>query len=257
MKYIPKPLVETADISRGKTSLKSFLQSAVSVVLVLAALYFVLGLLGELLARTLPDRWERKLSRALPIASPSGTNDLQHVQTILAKLTADSSLRQLDYQLFLLELDAPNAVAVPGGGIGLTPELLASVRSETGLAFVIAHELGHHQHRHILRGLGRRLILGLAAALLFNYDGLSSVDAAFRLAETGYSRRQERAADEFALRLVHEKYGDLREALEFFEYLQQTNGDPLWQKYAGSHPLTAERLKHLREFGQQLETRAR
>ena len=163
MKYIPKPLVETADISRGKTSLKSFLQSAVSVVLVLAALYFVLGLLGELLARTLPDRWERKLSRALPIASPSGTNDLQHVQTILAKLTADSSLRQLDYQLFLLELDAPNAVAVPGGGIGLTPELLASVRSETGLAFVIAHELGHHQHRHILRGLGRRLILGLAA----------------------------------------------------------------------------------------------
>lgn len=257
MKYIPKPLVETADISRGKASLKSFLKSAVSVLLVLAALYLVLGLLGELLAHSLPDRWERKLSRALPVASLSSTNDLQRAQTILAKLTADSSLRQLDYHLFLLDLGSPNAVALPGGGIGLTPELLDSVRSETGLAFVIAHELGHHQHRHILRGLGRRLVLGLAAALVFNYDGLSSVDSAFRLAETGYSRRQERAADEFALRLVHEKYGDLREALEFFEHLQRAHDDPLWQKYAGSHPLTAERLEHLHEVRQQLEANTR
>ncbi|MBE0544842.1 MAG: M48 family metallopeptidase [Verrucomicrobia bacterium] len=254
MKYIPKPLVETADISRGKTTLKSFLKSALSVVLVLAVLYFVLGLLGEFLARTLPDRWECKLSRAATILAQSDSNAVQRAQDILAKLTAEEALRQLDYRVFVIELGSPNAVAVPGGGIGLTPELLEAVRSEAGLAFVIAHELGHHQHRHILRGLGRRLILGLAAALLFNYDGLSSVDAAFRLAETGYSRRQERAADEFALRLVHQKYGDLQEALEFFEQLQRTNGDPLWQKYAGSHPLTAERLEHLREFGRQLQT---
>ena len=253
MKFIPKPLVETADISRGKPTLKSFLKSAVSAVLVLALLYLFLGLVAELLARTIPDRWERQLSGAFPESTGADTNAMTRAAGILERLTKGESLRELDYHLFLFQQESPNAVAVPGGGIGVTAALLETVKSDAGLAFVLAHELGHHQHRHILRSLGRRLIIRTAAAMLLNYDGLSSVDTAFQLAESGYSRRQERAADEFALRLVHEKYGQAAGAMEFFEKIQEHRGDGLWMKYAGSHPPTAERLRYLRELAMQLK----
>lgn len=253
MKFIAKPLVETADISRGKQTAKSFFKGVLSAVLVLTALYLLLGLVGELLARTIPDSWERKLGGVVPMAVLGKTNDVERAERILAKLTADESLRTLNYRLFILELDEPNAVAVPGGGIGITRELLKEVQSDPGLAFVLAHELGHHQHRDILRSTGRGLILAVAGALLFNYDGMPAVNSAYRLAETRHSRSQEQAADDFALRLVHKKFGTSSDALEFFEKLQAKRHEPFWQKYAGSHPLTAERLEYLKTVASQLD----
>jgi beta-barrel assembly-enhancing protease len=257
MNYVAKPLIETADISRGKTTLRSLIKGTISALLVLALLYLALGLIGDLLARTIPDRWERQLSGVASVKiTDTISNELQGAEAILAKLMKDEPLRELNYTLFLVDLKKPNAVAVPGGGIGLTPELLKSVQSEAGLALVIAHELGHHQHRHILRSVGRRLIFSLVAALLFNYDEFSTVNSALQLAENGHSRDQERDADEFAMRLIYKKYGDTKGALEFFEKLENEKSDSLWQKYAGSHPLTHERLQHLRALKKELSAAA-
>jgi predicted Zn-dependent protease len=252
MKFIPKSLVETADVSRGKPTLKDFLKSTLSVVLVLAGLYLLVVLLAEAVVRTMPDSWERRLSGAVVATASGHAENLERANVILGRLTEGGSLRDLEYTVFILDLEEPNAVAVPGGGIGLTPALFETVESEIGLAFVLAHELGHHQHRDILRSLGHRLLLGLVATFLLNYEGLSPVDAAFDLAEIGYSRRQERAADAFALRLLHDKYGRTSGALEFLEKLQTRGHDRIWEKYAGSHPLTRDRLENLRALERQL-----
>ena len=252
MKFIPKPLVETADVSRGKSTLKDFLKSALSATLVLAGLYLLLVLLAETLARTIPDGWERRLSGAVGATAAGRAENIERATVILARLTEGGPLRDLEYTVFILDLEEPNAVAVPGGGIGLTPALFETVESEIGLAFVLAHELGHHQHRDILRSLGHRLLFGLAATFLLNYEGLSPVDAAFDLAETGYSRKQERAADAFALRLLHDKYGETSGALEFLEKLRSHRHLRIWEKYAGSHPLTRERLENLRALDREL-----
>ena len=42
----------------------------------------------------------------------------------------------------------------------MTTGLLDKAESENELAFVLSHELGHHQLRHPSRGLGRSLPLG-------------------------------------------------------------------------------------------------
>jgi beta-barrel assembly-enhancing protease len=245
MKYVPKVLVETADISRGRQGPR---QALVNVCLVLATfllLYLALGLLGELLARFIPDRWEQRLAFTRGLLESTETRSLEHPQAILDKLIQDQPLRTLEYRLFLLNLNAPNAVALPGGGIGLTPDLLDLLETEIGLAFVIAHELGHHQHRHLLRAMGRRLLLSLAGTLFFDSSGVAAVNRAFETAETRFSRQQELAADTFALTLLWEQYGTTEGAFEFFEKLQETHREYAWQKYLGSHPLTRERILHL------------
>lgn len=255
MRFVPKALDETADVSRGRSSWKTILKNVLSVIIFFVAVYFVLGLIGVGLSEFIPDSWERRLAfsvDALTTVKDADRSSLREAEAILKKLTEEVSLRELEYRLFLLDIDAPNAVAVPGGGIGLSPPLMEMLKTEEGLAFVIAHELGHHQHRHILRRLGRALTIGVVAALtISNYD-LSTIETTIAVAEKGYSRKQERQADEFALRLVFSKYGDDTNALEFFNALLEERSDPLWRKYLGTHPITEDRIASMRELADQI-----
>lgn len=254
MKFVPKKLVETADISRGQTGFRLFLRNTLLVAAFFVALYLGLGVIGEVLARHMPDRWEQKLAGFMPFAMDDENERLARPQSLLDHLlAAEENPRDLDYTLFLIDWEVPNAIAVPGGGIGVTPGLLENIDSERGLAFVLAHELGHHQHRHIPRRLGRGLIYGLAGAVLFGSDALYPMRSVYELAETGYSRRQEREADVYALDLVFATYGEVDGSLEFFELMLAEDNNARWSQYFQTHPLTRERIEYLRERMAQLE----
>lgn len=256
MRFIPKALDKTVDVSRARSSWKTLLKNVLLGILFFVAAYFILGLIGVGISEFIPDSWERRLAfsgEALATAENANHSSLREAETILKELTEEVSLRELDYLLFLLSIDTPNAVAVPGGGIGLSPSLLEMLKTEEGLAFVIAHELGHHQHRHILRRLGRALTIRVVAALtILNHD-LSAIETAIAIAENRYSRKQERQADEFALRLVFRKYGNDTNSLEFFNALLEKRSDPLWQKYIGTHPITKDRIDAMRQLVDQIK----
>jgi Zn-dependent protease with chaperone function len=248
MRFVPKPLVETADVSRGRQTWKSRVKGLVSALVVLAVAYFTLGGLGWLLASFIPDRWERQVFGDLVregLAESANLGDNRRPLEILERLTDGQHLRDLEYRLVILDLEDPNAFAFPGGTIGVTTGLLAQVETDAGLAFVLAHELGHHQHRHILKSMGRRLVLGLVAALVFDADAIRSVSAATDLAESRHSREHEREADRFALECASRVYGASDDLLEFFRLAEAGQGEPEWQAYFGSHPLTRDRLEFL------------
>ncbi len=254
MKFVPKQLVETADLSRGQTGFRLFLRNTLLVAAFFVGLYLVLGVIGEVLARYIPDRWEKQLAGMTPFELDHHSERLETVRPILERLlAAEEDPRDLDYSLFLLDWEVPNAFAVPGGGIGVTPGLLENIHSERGLAFVLAHELGHHQHRHIPRRLGRGLVYGLTGAVLFGSDALYPVRSVYELAETGYSRKQEREADVYALDLVLAAYGTLDGSLEFFELMLAEDDNARWSQYFQTHPLTGERIEYLRERMARLE----
>lgn len=256
MKFIPKQLEETEDISQGKRSKRNLISAAVGLILLVVIGYFALGLLGELIARSIPDAWERQMQTALPVPEKEQAEvSLTRAERILQKLINDDRFRELDYELFVFDYPVPNAVAVPGGGIGLTPKLLKSVESDTGLAFVIAHELGHHQNRDILKRMGRGLVFNAVSALLFNSSGLWSVNSVMRLAERGYSRSRERKADEFALRLVHERFSSLEGSLEFLKDVRKHRNEAAWKRYTRGHPLTRQRLEYLNALKQKLKSK--
>ena len=193
MEIVPRHPVKTADNSRGKVTTGDVIKTLIGAAVFLVGLYLVLGWLGILISNTIPDRWEKKLNTSSLLEADHG-GSLERPQRILDRLMEGQELRDLNYRLFWLSMDVPNAVAVPGGGIGVSSALLASVESDISLAFVLAHELGHHQSRHILRGLGRQLTISLALSVTLGSD-FNSLKAVSQIANSTFSRHHERQAD--------------------------------------------------------------
>ncbi len=177
-----------------------------------------------------------------------GSGDLARAEKIFQRLLGHPGLRPLPYRLFLVPISEPNAFAVPGGAVGVTQGLLDDIESEVGLALVLGHELGHHQARHPLKRTGRMLVFSVARALLFGAHDTSLVDRSLAIADSSYSRRQERQADAFGLRLVHDIYGHTEGSLEFFERIRSEHGteEVRWAAFVRSHPLTSDRIADLR-----------
>ncbi len=98
-----------------------------------------------------------------------------------------------------------NALALPGGLVVITDELVAAMPGMDEIAAVLAHELGHVQHRHSLRQLLQSSITAMAAMAIYGdvtaITGLAAT-APTVLAHTGYSRDHEREADVFAFALL-------------------------------------------------------
>ena len=94
----------------------------------------------------------------------------------------------------------PNAMALPGGTLIMTDELVELVgRDEKVITAVLAHEVGHVRRRHGLRMLVQvTLLSGLAALVLGDFSSLLA-GAPVILGHASYSRDAEREADQDAV----------------------------------------------------------
>ena len=62
----------------------------------------------------------------------------------------------LSFELFAVDDPAINAFALPGGFIGVHVGLLIAAETESEVASVLAHEIGHVTQRHIARMLAQQ-----------------------------------------------------------------------------------------------------
>lgn len=62
----------------------------------------------------------------------------------------------IDYpvKIILIPSDTANAIALAGDTIVIFSGIFDTIRSENGIAFVLAHELGHFKHRDHLQAMG-------------------------------------------------------------------------------------------------------
>ncbi len=211
-------------------------------------LFVVLGLATDLAVERIPPRLETWLgSQALEQFSGQDSPALeQRLQKILAKLPADSILRNYQFHIFLDKRADVNAVALPGGTIVVFAGLLRQVESENELTMILAHELGHFAHRDHLRGLGRGLGVTVASALLFGKDNAASDLLAKSLlsVQSQYSKAQEQAADSFGLTMLERVYGNCSGATTFFARLARERKSRLPYLLA-SHPHPQNRIDSL------------
>lgn len=257
MKFVPKQLEETADISKGDHSAKTARKMVLTVAVILVAGYLFLGWFGEFLAMQIPDETEVKYFSAMHMGKEDlDTPEFQKCKKIFAKLLAQGkSFRKLDYRLYYMaDMEAPNAVAMPGGAVAVSKGLLKEVKDEIGLAMVLGHELGHHQSRHALRRMGRGVVISITMGLVFGADSNGLIDLSVQSAEYKNSRDQEREADLFGMNLVHQTYGSTQGALVFFEKMQAKHeGDlAVWTSFLASHPLSSERITYLKKLQDEL-----
>ena len=165
-----------------------------------------------------------------------------------------------DYHFFAVRDPVLNAFALPGGFIGAHSGLLIAAQSESELASVMSHEIGHVAQRHIARMLGQQrqdALIPLAAMLLAALASRASSDAAMGVFMGGqglaiqrqldFSRDAEREADRVGFQIMGAGGYDTTGMVEFFQRLQSAsrNYSDLTPAYLRSHPLTSERISDI------------
>lgn len=171
---------------------------------------------------------------------------------------SDPSTRPQDYTVTLLNSNANNAFAIPGGYVYITRQLLALMDDEAELAFVLGHEVGHVAARHGQKRQTRAALSGILAGLAGAVTGSQMVgQGANMLAQVttlGYSREQERQADSLGVRyLTRANYdpmasGDILAALGAQTSLEgrlSGKGDGQPAKWLSTHPSTPERVRRI------------
>lgn len=173
---------------------------------------------------------------------------------------ADAPAWELRFRRSRDKMPGANALALPGGVIVVTDELVALLPDrEDVLLGVLAHEMGHVRQRHGMRMLVQGSLLAIATGLLFSDAGsvvglMSS--APLLLGQMAYSRDMEREADEHAIAVLQANRIEPMVLAVLFERLQAhqtTSPDGLpedpphdWGIGFSSHPPTKERIERLK-----------
>jgi len=226
-------------------------------------LYFALGFAVDKIVPRIPPSVEKQIFSSLALdTAPGGTKTsgaedsrLSRLEPILARFEENPETPDLGYRLFAIDDKTPNAVAMPGGAIGVTTGLLDALKDETGLAFVLGHEIGHFKNRDHLRGLGRALGLRIIVSYLFGDSQIAQVIGtnALTMVHRKYSRTQEESADRFGVYLVYNAYGTTDGTTKLFEMLRKTDNRSKWAYMFSTHPAAAERIHAMKKYAAELE----
>lgn len=135
----------------------------------------------------------------------------------------------------------PNALALPGGTMLLTDDMARLLQHDTQvIAGVLAHELGHVQHRHGVRMLVQVGVLGFVTSTLWgDYSGLLATVPLW-LGQAHYSREAEREADAYSVTVLRDaglSPAVMTRLFERFALFQRCGDDLLKPTPAGSAPV--------------------
>jgi predicted Zn-dependent protease len=128
----------------------------------------------------------------------------------------------------------------------VTRGLLDKAAGPDEVAGVVAHELAHVYERHIMTQVLRGSILSLGwAVTVGDFSGLLVVDpqTMFQIVNQGFSRDDERKADEVALQRLHRGGISVKGFAGFFKRFAD-KGDML-PEWLSSHPDTRARLQRI------------
>jgi predicted Zn-dependent protease len=252
MKFVPKALEKTGDISAGQASCAQTFKWIAGFLVAGVLFYIFLGIITDIGARFFPTSLERRLAgiwTGIESYNTEQSNRQELAERLLNDLLMSPGLPDLNYSIQIIDADQPNALAMPGGTILLTEGLFDAVRSEQGLAMVIGHELGHFKNRDHLRSMGRGILLSLAIGVMFGDSDLGSVVQQFVMVDQRrYSRAQERSADELGIELLVAAYGHAGGALEFFEAIREKHSQNAFVEFFSTHPDPEKRIAHLQEL---------
>jgi len=140
-----------------------------------------------------------------------------------------------------------NAFALPGGTIVFTDELVKLFDNDNEFLAVAAHEIGHEQHRHLMRNVLQDSSIILIATLISGDVSSASavvVSLPTFLLQSHYSRAFENDADEYAFASLKahgispSAFADVMRKF-MLKYPGMKSGS---FAYFSSHPPTAERI---------------
>lgn len=124
----------------------------------------------------------------------------ERVNRVGQRLAAVSGRNDITYSFKVLNSNEVNALACPGGFIYVFRGLLDYMPSDTELAGVLGHEVGHVAKKHTVHAIEKQMWTTLLLAVATKGQGLGLVQAAQQALFAGYSRTDERGADKESVR---------------------------------------------------------
>jgi predicted Zn-dependent protease len=197
---------------------------------------------------SLLDRAEGKVRELLRREVTADAIDEASVKEGLRKiqdrLTPALGTLAFPLEIYVVDSGTVNAVCLPGNIILVYAGLLRRLQSPEELAAILAHEIAHATHRDPMQALKREL--GLAALFAMvggRSDGVTG-QLMRRLVSTGFSRQQELAADEEALRVLGAADIDPKTLGDALGRLRgDKKDDPGVLQYISTHPGFDERVQ--------------
>lgn len=239
------------------------------------ALFIFLSLQSTTLASELPDlgkpsravlsqAQEQKLAKifmqrvresATLVRDPLISHYIENLGKRIVAYSRDS--HNSSFNFFVLNNQAINAFAGPGGNIGINSQLILVTENESQLASVIAHEVAHITQNHIARAYMRakeQMIPSLASILAAIALGTQDPNAGLGAATASitnstqsmidFTRSNEQEADRIAMQTLHEAGFSAREMPKLLRLFQrqasyQGSRSP---EFLRTHPLTNSRI---------------
>jgi predicted Zn-dependent protease len=219
---------------------------------------------SELVAMSL-QQYQKVLRESKLSKDPEKVQMVRSVGSRIAKATEELlrerglelEIKQYKWEFNLIEDDKMvNAWCMPGGKVAVYTGLLPVAQNETGLAVVMGHEIAHaiakHGNERVSQGLLQQMGgVALSVALSSNASATNQIFmAAYGVGTTvgimlPYSRTHESEADRIGLILMAKAGYDPRDAIPFWERMNQKGGSRP-PEFLSTHPAPETRIKDIK-----------
>lgn len=158
--------------------------------------------------------------------------------------------RKDDIWISIVQSPIPNAFALPDNSIVVTDRLIGLAETPDELMGVIAHEIAHVEHNHIMKNIVRQMGAGIFFDVVFGGAGAGQAIAiaSVNLAGLRYSRDDEADADARGLDYLDAAGIDTAGLARLFDRFAEEFGDQPEgaATLLSSHPATAARARTAR-----------
>ncbi len=241
MKYnakLPKEGINTPK----ENFLFSFFKLIISLVLSIIVFYIIITIIINTTMNYLPNSYEKKLVNFIrKNLSKKEYKQNKYLQNIVDKMQKCSNI-PYKVKIYTEDKDMINAFALPSGEILVTSALLAKMRNENELAFIVGHELGHLKHRDNFKDFTKSLIFS-SVSLFLGDEYRQILSSALNITKSRYSQSQELAADKFGVDDVACAYGGVNGVNQFFQNMKKKDS---WRYILADHPDFKKRIEEMK-----------
>ncbi len=179
-----------------------------------------------------------------------------YVNGIARKLQPTEVYTHIPFKVVIIKNHLLNAFAYPNGVVYVHTGILAKMDNEAQLATLLAHEMSHVTHRHLIKRLrdikNKTAFLSTVSVTLGGVGGglgefATLIGALGTLASvTGYSRDLETEADMEGLKLMMKAGYDPEESSKLFSHLKKEIEEEKKKEpfFFGTHPRLQERVEN-------------
>ncbi len=186
----------------------------------------------------------------------TGNNIAKAVEEFMRQSGYESEIANFSWEFNLVKDPTVNAFCMPGGKVVFYEGIMPVAETETGVAVVMGHEIGHAVANHSKERMSQQMLVSYGAMVtdifLSQKSDLTrnSMQMLFGLgAQMGvilpYSRKHEYEADRLGLIFMAMAGYNPEEAISFWERMSAGESGGTQLEFLSTHPTSSKRIENM------------